>query len=380
MSRGRAVLKAITNRDYRRQIECLLEDGWSASRTGKNHFRLSHPLAHQDVITSGTPSDFRATENLKSQCRRALLPPAGDIIPTQPIAIVQMPRIVEDACSRRKPRWNDADHQSRKARREVVTKAPAAAPGCFPIRARKPDLSNMNDKVHMAILAEADARKSAPSTKPIRKPDSDIAKNDETIKDYSAMSETSQNSDTQAVAPVLSLVTNAPAPATSGVPPVGAAQVSALPRLDADLLAVAIRVLSGELRGIAITPDMVGKTLVLGAEAWIVDGAIPSMRAPAAPSLHPDADRPRTETTPAPGFPDDEPAMLALREALDTFKGSWLPLSDIMSLIPKSEGANDRAHKENIRRRLNHLTAIGHISRKQSGSSPRSPILYCKAA
>lgn len=379
MSRGRAVLKAITNRDYRRQIECLLEDGWSASRTGKNHFRLSHPLAHQDVITSGTPSDFRATENLKSQCRRALLPPAGDIIPTQPIAIVQMPKVVEDACSRRKPRWNDADRKSRKARQDV-TKAPATAAGCFPIRNSKPDLLNMNDKVHRAILAEADARKAGASEQSGRKPDEDIAKNDETIKECTAMSETSQNSDTQAVAPVLSLVTNAPAPATSGVPPVGAAQVSALPRLDADLLAVAIRVLSGELRGIAITPDMVGKTLVLGAEAWIVDGAIPSMRAPAAPSLHPDADRPRTETTPAPGFPDDEPAMLALREALDTFKGSWLPLSDIMSLIPKSEGANDRAHKENIRRRLNHLTAIGHISRKQSGSSPRSPILYCKAA
>lgn len=374
MSHGRAVLKAITNRDYRNQIECLLDEGWSASRTGKNHFRLSHPLAHKDVITSGTPSDYRATENLKSQCRRALQAPAGDIVPSQPFTMSQMPKIVEDARNRRKPRWNDADHQSRKARREVVAKAPAAAPGCFPIRARKPDLSNMTDKVHMAILAEADARKSSPSTKPIRKPDSKIAKDDTFNKDCTAMSQTPNNSVIQPAAPVLSIVPDAPAAVPSPVAP-----PAALPRLDADLLAVAMRVLSGELRGIAITPDMVGKTLVLGAEAWIVDGAIPAMGRPMSAPLRADADRSR-EADPTPAFPGEEPAMLALREALETFKGTWLPLSDILSLIPKAEGATDRAHKEIVRRRLNHLTATGQVDRKQSGTSPRSAILYCMAA
>lgn len=178
----------------------------------------------------------------------------------------------------------------------------------------------------------------------------------------------------KAAAPVLSLVTDAPEAVTTPVAPTGA-----LPRLDADLLAVAMRVLSGELRGIAITPDMVGKTLVLGAEAWIVDGTIPGMRAPIEATVRVDAD-PSRGAEPGPAFQGEEPAMLALREALDTFKGTWLPLSDILSLIPKAEGATDRAHKEIVRRRLNHLTATGQVARKQSGTSPRSAILYCMAA
>ncbi|WP_411839607.1 hypothetical protein [Paracoccus sp. ME4] len=380
MSQGRAVLKAITNRDYRKQVETLLDAGWSASRTGKNHFRLSHPLAHRDVITSGTPSDHRAAENLKSQCRRALQMPAGDMALVQPFACAQMPKIVEEARAHRKPRWNDDDRMSRKARRENVVAAPATAPGCFPIRAERPELSNLDDKVREAILAEAFAREAATQSVPVEHSGHDIANNDNGFKENEDMPKLITNAASKTAAPILSLVTDAAGaatePAAVNTPEVPA---GALPRLDADLLAVAMRVLSGELRGIAITPDMVGKTLVLGAEAWIVDGTIPTMRAPIAAEARTGADRSHGAST-APAFSSDEPAMLALREALETFKGTWLRLSDILSLIPKADDATERSHKENARRRLNHLTAIGQVVRKQSGTSTRSAMLYCIAS
>lgn len=380
MSTGRAVLKSITNRDYRKQVECLLDEGWIATRTGKNHFRLSHPDAHRDVITSGTPSDHRATENLRHQCRRALRPCADDSTPEVPFAVLQMPPAIEKARSNRKPRWNEFDRQKQKSRMEKALEAPAqrlplvSDMAKFPIKAAKPDLANVNENIHKALLADAETGKSAPKDQNVN---SETAKNEIEHRDTDPMTTATQLIEpARPAAPSLTLVPEVqmPAPASGPAP--------SLPVLSADLLSVAMRIMSGDLRGITITADMVGKMLVTGTETWIVDGALPashnqpSPRPVAAPAVVPAAVSGDGSVT-IRAFVEDEPLMLALREAMETFRGSWLPLTDIMALIPKPEDATDRGHKENIRRRLNHMVATGHIQRKQDGATARAPMLYC---
>jgi hypothetical protein len=62
-------------RDIIRMAE---RNGWSVSRTGRDHLRLEHPQANGPVFTGSTPSDYRAIRHTRAAMRRALRKPASD--------------------------------------------------------------------------------------------------------------------------------------------------------------------------------------------------------------------------------------------------------------------------------------------------------------
>lgn len=63
------------------------KEGWSAEKTKKGHWRLTHPKAAYHVIAPGTPSDYRSVKNTESELRRALrAAEAGANVPVREIA------------------------------------------------------------------------------------------------------------------------------------------------------------------------------------------------------------------------------------------------------------------------------------------------------
>lgn len=67
--------------------------GWRIDRTTGGHWRLESPQK-QVVITSGTPSDFRAVKNFRGQLKRAGLFPATVL--RTPMAQLMEPKLVVD--------------------------------------------------------------------------------------------------------------------------------------------------------------------------------------------------------------------------------------------------------------------------------------------
>jgi predicted RNA binding protein YcfA (HicA-like mRNA interferase family) len=46
--------------------------GWSVTRTGGDHLKLTHPEASRPVFTGSTPSDCRAIRHARAEMRRQL--------------------------------------------------------------------------------------------------------------------------------------------------------------------------------------------------------------------------------------------------------------------------------------------------------------------
>lgn len=59
-----------TSDELRKHIRWAEENGWSVSRTKKNHLKFTRDGV-PSVFFSGTPSDRRSIKNHKSQLRRA---------------------------------------------------------------------------------------------------------------------------------------------------------------------------------------------------------------------------------------------------------------------------------------------------------------------
>lgn len=67
------VIRSVGNDHLRQTLLGLKKTGWDITKTSGGHLKLLHPDAAYPVHAPATPSDRRSTENLKSQCRRALV-------------------------------------------------------------------------------------------------------------------------------------------------------------------------------------------------------------------------------------------------------------------------------------------------------------------
>lgn len=59
------------NKDLRKILGQLEEQGWTIVKTAGRHLRCLSPDGVTAVITGSTPSDARSNQNFKSQLRRA---------------------------------------------------------------------------------------------------------------------------------------------------------------------------------------------------------------------------------------------------------------------------------------------------------------------
>lgn len=69
-------------KEMRQLIKRAEREGWSAEKTRKGHWRLTHPNAATPVIAPGTPSDHRFVNNVEAELRRALRRGAGGEVST----------------------------------------------------------------------------------------------------------------------------------------------------------------------------------------------------------------------------------------------------------------------------------------------------------
>jgi hypothetical protein len=65
----------VTRRDMDHFIRQLRREGFTATVTGKSHWRVTHPDMTAPVFAAGSPSDRRALLNLRATIRRCLTTP-----------------------------------------------------------------------------------------------------------------------------------------------------------------------------------------------------------------------------------------------------------------------------------------------------------------
>ncbi|MEY8802115.1 hypothetical protein AB9K35_17700 [Leisingera sp. XS_AS12] len=342
MQHDRSFLRAVTHKDYRTTLIKLLDEGWSAERTGKNHFKLSHPLAGKSVIASGTPSDRRACVNLVAECKRALRLGAQVTPAPQPAqTLLEELRSPDESSGKKrkkKDRWTKSDREMRDLRNRRALAAPQmkAVPPVLPSAfCEKPSLNVTPDRLKESLMQQAAQKKTQPSK---------IA------------------SETRHAAPSPSSRAVKPRRQDAAVIPSPSAGLQTLPK---DLLEIAMKIARGELTTIEVTPDMVGKTVVLDGSGWLIDGTAPASSKPVARKA-PKQSQPSVE--------DDLTARI--RCVFEELSGDWISVGQLVGLVDNLSGRASAAHRQAIRRRLNTLTMSGVLRNKDVGVGKRKSFLY----
>lgn len=348
MTGRRDILRAIPNKDYKDTIANLLAEGWTAERTGKNHLKLSHPEAGQTVIASGTPSNYRASANLTAQCRRALR--FGNSIDPEPSEKPEPPTLLEELREGRHPpkkkrknkrRWSEAARKARPTFRKEAQVSETAAPECEKENQIEPRETDMT-----TAIAPAPTK-------------SDVAPK-------------------AATAPEPASVTPAPVKPAPKAPAAVAASSAPIQQISGDLLAVAMRMLSGELSTLEITADMVGKTLAMSGEAFLIDqpaSALPqAATAPKAKKAAPAAAGCIGEKIQF----QQEALSQRILEVFDTFPNELLTLQQVLNLVEDREGRVGRRHREAVRYRLLAMSEAGLIECEKQMIGKRMCYAYRK--
>ncbi|ETX13537.1 hypothetical protein OCH239_09670 [Roseivivax halodurans JCM 10272] len=341
MQHDRSILKAVTNKDYRDTLSGLLDEGWNADRTGKNHIRLTHPGAASPVIASGTPSSARSALKVRAQCRRALRQamdaPAEPPAPKSFLEEVREGEFDLSPRRKRKKRWSPGERKSR-----------LSVPAPSPELPREPETDR----------EDQDAQPECEIPKP------NTPQSEENIMDLAVQTDAANLRQT---APALTDIAPAatPDPAPSRGPTLGS--------IPGDLLGIALRILSGELQTIAVTADMVGKTLVLDGKGWMVDGAVPPTQA----SL---ADRARSTQEQA---RVDEPRGVRsvpleldelsgrIRHVFEQFPDEWMDIAQLAGLVDNLAGNSARAHNQALRFRAKRMAATGILELRKTGTAKK---------
>lgn len=249
--------------DLRGAIIELSGEGWTPSKTSGGHIRLDHPEAAKPVFAASTPSDFRSPDNLRRDCRGAL---------RAPLQCRADPISEEEAMSTLQS--HKAKRKSRKRRSGFIEMAGQRVAAQISQEAQEAQ----EQKPKTGKVTAKGSRKGAP--KPVKHQITTIT---------TSGTETRDMKMTNDITPAEGPVTSAPvtpalaetvkaAAKPSGKPKarkVGAADAPAGPRAESDAIALGIqigmRIASGELMQVAITPDMVGKTLIMerGEIHWV---------------------------------------------------------------------------------------------------------------
>jgi hypothetical protein len=230
-------------------MQKLVDEGWTPEVANGGHIKLSHENAPHPVFASKTPSNSGSRFNIQADARRALRMGRADILSTTMQATATVPEAPKAAFEppaslRKKKRWTAGQH--------AAARAKAADPLVVP---------SSDAPMNRA------ARRSAPKA-PLDP--ANIAK----VPEQATSKVAAPNAPT---APQRASTTEA-APIAS---PAGCQTISA------DILTLAMRLLSGDLARIEITEKMVGMTLFHEGDVHLVDGDLSGLMpaAPAAPSI-----------------------------------------------------------------------------------------------
>lgn len=316
-----AVLKGVQP-DLRDTIKGLCGEGWSASRTNGGHIRLNHPRAEKPVFTSSTPSDFRTPQNLLRDCRSALLGSTRCVGEVAPALSGEEAEAVLKA------------HKAR-VRRQVRPHRP-------PLPAA-PQRSVRPERLAPAIPGPVEpAATETPPTQPqpVLKPE-----------------EAPMNMMTslEAEAPVRPVPTRTRAPRAPEVP--AAEPKGGLDQGSVEFgIRLGLRIARGELTAIRITPDMVGKTLLLEAGAGLQLYALDEAEAPS------DAKKP--------AFRKNARISEAILAFLGELRGEEVPIGMIADHLVEAGHYKPRSARPGVRARLELLEAEGRVRLRTGAGEP----------
>ena len=357
MKHRKSALAGLTDEQHRKQVERLVDEGWSASKTNGGHVKLTHPNANQPVFTSSTPSCPHAAVKLRQQASRTLhqatlpVPPPVDLSLSRTERKIGCPGQDVKLRKERKKRWSPVKHVRRENEIAIAIEQPPQ-----PI----PEDHEGQDAVP-AVAAEVRR-----TTDPM------------------------QN--------VHAFKTPARAPAADPVAMflhVEASRGAALPAplvletVNRDMLELAMRLLKGEMQPIAVTQDMVGKVLwVPGSGDVVMTSAGLDLRGGLPDSARLDAMPPSPAPAPAsaphtasildaPAAPVTELRAPGVADGgdhdLNPFRGATLailraestPMSvqDVAGILAKINGVeNTASHIETVRHRLRWLAKNGYAT------------------
>lgn len=316
-----AVLKGVQP-DLRDTIRGLCGEGWSASRTNGGHIRLNHPQAEKPVFTSSTPSDFRTPQNLLRDCRSALLGStrcAGAVAP---------------ALSGEEAEEVLRAHKARVRRQGRPHRPPLPVTPQKPVRRERPALSVPGPDLPISLEPPP-----AP-TQTLLEPE------EEPMNMMTSL---------EAEAPVRPAPTRTRAPRAREVP---ATQTpGGLDQGSVEFgIRLGLRIARGELTAIRITPEMVGKSLLLEPGAGLQLYALDE------PETSADAKKP--------AFRKNARISDAILAFLGELRGEEVPIGMIADHLVETGHYKPRSARPGVRARLELLEAEGRVRLRTGAGEP----------
>lgn len=318
-----AVLKGVQP-DLRETIKDLCGEGWSASKTNGGHIRLNHPQAEKPVFTSSTPSDFRTPQNLLRDCRSALLGStrcAGGAAP---------------ALSGEEAEEVLRAHKARVRRQGRPHRPPLPVTPQKPVRRERPAPSVPGPD--LAISLEPPPAPTQTLLEPEEEP-------------------MNMMTSLEAEAPVR------PAPTrtrTRAPRAQGGQEAQTFGGLDQGSvefgIRLGLRIARGELTAIRITPDMVGKSLLLepGTEFQLYALSEPEM----------------SPATKKPAFRKNARISDAILAFLGELRGEEVPIGMIADHLVETGHYKPRSARPGVRARLELLEAEGRVRLRTGAGEP----------
>lgn len=285
MSQGiNAALRGVRH-NIRDEIRSLHLEGWVPQKTNGGHIRLQHPSTDIPVFCSSTPSDPNAHLFLRRDCRNALAGTTRLPAPVAPVSEEELRQIMRARKAADKPAPGPS---RRRASRQGPN--PSRLPESVELTTAIPDAEEGRSITPSPDIPVPETGPSAPVTAdpaPERTPTLKVdPKAKKEKRNMNAMTRP-ENRDSEAVSPSLKGLGADPSPVKSAAPPRRQPEVAdrAPQALDPNAveygMQLGLRVASGELKLLRITPDMVGKILLFTQEP-IVIGEVSAAAAPVA--------------------------------------------------------------------------------------------------
>lgn len=340
MGNARAVLRGVTCKDTRDTLEELVDQGWKPEHSRGGHIKLTHEDAAHPIISAKTPSTSRGRLNLKSEAKRAIKMGRNDILSTTllhsaipPIEPANLEGFPVAPSVRMKKRWSKERRAAERASQEIV----------LPVYATRPvELASTLPSALGRIVAPAKTpqKKTAP-TAPVEETAPAVAAEavvvDAVAVEPNAGKDPAKNRKYTTAAKSKTKVARVAAP-SAAAPVEAPAATDDVPVIGADVLAIAMRILSGDLRTVRITADMVGKTLIHEGEVHLVEGVLPAMVAPTMPAKAEVAEKLRQPTRRAGDSATTEMRRNLVRTALGIDPKAWLTHVELADLIADEAG------------------------------------------
>lgn len=148
---------------------------------------------------------------------------------------------------------------------------------------------------------------------------------------------------------------------------------SGLIEIPQDILAIAMRIASGDIQTVEITQDMVGKTLGIDGHLYMIGGSLPQTAKPNAP-IQPE--RPKLPAHEVGSSPKDLRDLV--KDVLLQFRGEHLKPRQIAELIDCPPSRTLKSHESYVRTTLNTLVRdeTVKVNRVKKGSRVMSVSFY----